>query len=235
MKRQTAWAVVILAALCTFASDPGSAWAEGYDWSGSTIGFHIGGGRGSSTWNDARYGYLGSNNPSGVIAGVQAGFDQQFGQLVLGVYGDVSWSGVEGDHADEVFTYGRAPETDRGETDFLGTLTGRLGRAWGPTLLYGKWGLAWARTTYSLEGFYSPGTEFAEGNVTRLGWTLGGGFEYRMAAHWTCFFEYDFLGLGTDRIDMKTTRTDIPPIPYTIQIDIGENLSIFKGGIGYRF
>jgi len=66
-----------------------------FSWTGFFIGGHIGGGWGKKTWID-----LGDDNSdntsynvSGVLGGVQAGFNYQIASLVAGVEGDFSLDG----------------------------------------------------------------------------------------------------------------------------------------------
>lgn len=85
------------------------------------------------------------------------------------------------------------------ESKWLGTLQGRLGVAFGSWLIYGTGGLAVARVTYSdLGGFpFFPSTNFASSTETRVGWTAGGGVEWKFAPQWSVKAEYLYVDLGS--------------------------------------
>ncbi len=209
----------------------------GHDWSGVSVGLHLGGGWGSSAWTDLNFGDVGSHRASGALGGLQVGFDRQAGDWVWGARADLSWAGIQGSHPDTVFTDGAAPQTDRGKIDLAGTLTARLGRVWGPALVSARAGAVWAHARYSLEGYFAPGLEFAAAGTTRLGWTAGLGLEYGFAGRWAAFLEYDYLALGTKRVDLACTTASSCALPGngTVPVDVRENLNVVKAGVGYKF
>src|SRR4051812_17586893 len=133
--------------------------------------------------------------------------------------------------------FGPVPQPDRGSIDLLGTLTGRLGYAWGPLLLYGQGGVVWAHTRYDLSGFFAPGLEFAVSDDTKWGWTAGAGAEYQIAPTWSGFLEYDYLGFGADAANLKCTAVPNcgPPGANAIAISIRENFHVIKTGVNFRF
>lgn len=150
----------------------------------------------------------------------------------------MSLSGLQGSHLDKVFNDGSTPQFDRGKVDFAGTLTARLGHAWGPAVVFVRAGRAWAHSKYSLKGYYASGQEFAAVSTTRWGGTAGLGVEYGFAGRWAASLEYDFLGLGTHRADLACTTSqacsDVGP-DSVIHIDVRESFHVLKAGIGYRF
>ena len=106
-----------------------------YNWTGFYIGGNIGGA------------FAGSNGLEGdggrFFGGVQGGFDYQFaGNWVLGAEAQYSWLANSNNG---VLLPGGALVTSN--NDQLGSVTGRLGYAWGPALLYGKGGFAWRDNT----------------------------------------------------------------------------------------
>src|SRR6478609_1661974 len=95
-----------------------------YNWTGFYIGGHVGGafaGDSSLQSNDARF-----------LGGVQAGFDYQFApNWVLGAEAQYSW--LSGGNNNGVLFPGGTLVTSN--SDQLGSVTGRIGYTWGPTLL----------------------------------------------------------------------------------------------------
>ena len=235
MRSLAAVACLLVASFPVLAQ--GSGAPAGPDWCGVSAGMHIGGGWGSSTWTDANFGDVGSHSASGALGGLQVGFDSQSGDWVWGARADLSLAGIEGSHQDTVFTFGPAPQTDRGKIDLFGTITARLGHAWGPALVSVRAGAVWAHARYSLEGYYAPGLEFSATGTTRWGWTAGLGLEYGLAGPWAAFLEYDYLALGTKRVDMSCTTASACALPGNgpVPLDVRENFNVVKVGIGYRF
>jgi opacity protein-like surface antigen len=82
----------------------------------------------------------------GPIAGVQAGFNHQVGDVVFGMEADISFADMDGTNT--CFAVGAHfySANCRAHTRDLGTVAARLGWAVQPrTLLYGKAGAAWTR------------------------------------------------------------------------------------------
>ena len=209
----------------------------GADWTGFYIGGHFGGAWGSSDWFDLGAGNIGSHSPDGIVAGGQLGYNFQTGPWVWGPQASFSGSTLSGRHRDAVFQFGPAPEDDRSSIDFIGTLTGRVGYADGPLLLYGHGGAAWASARYSLIGFFAPGLEFAVGDSTKWGWTLGAGGEYAFAPGWSGFIEYGYIDFGADVASLKCGPIPNcgPPGATAVGISIRENFHVLKTGVNFRF
>jgi outer membrane immunogenic protein len=207
------------------------------DWTGLYIGVHFGGAWGNSDWVDLGAGNIGAHSPDGIIGGGQLGFNLQSGPFVWGAEASLSGSSIGGRHLDTVFQFGPAPEYDRASIDFLGTLTGRVGYAAGPLLLYGKGGLAWAHARYSLTGFFAPDLEFARTDGTKWGWTAGAGAEFAFLPGWSGFVEYGYLGFGSDVASLTCTAVPNcgPPGANAVGISIRENYHLVKTGINFRF
>ncbi|HUF43970.1 MAG TPA: hypothetical protein VMN43_01390 [Aestuariivirgaceae bacterium] len=134
-------------------------------WAGFYIGGHVGYGEASVEANARVRGDFGevtevhrfssSLDPSGLIGGVQAGYNWQAGSLVFGLEGDISFA--DWDDSAVIF------DTDAGdvggpyaerhvgsvsaEVDFLATIRGRLGYAFNSLLIYGTGGVAFVDAT----------------------------------------------------------------------------------------
>jgi len=191
-----------------------------YNWSGFYIGGNLGGGFGSSSWSDPFNGGINSFSEDSFIGGGQIGANVQFNSLVFGVEGDFDWTGLKGSGADSV---GNSINT---ETEWTSTATGRIGAAFDRLLVYGKGGVAFARDISTLNDI-AGGT--ASTNLTRIGWTAGAGLEYAFDRNWTAKIEYDYLGFGSETLNLPT-----PAFPaYSSNASL--NVQEIKAGINFKF
>jgi high affinity Mn2+ porin len=159
-----------------------------FDWTGFYIGGHTGYSRGSSSavlWDGAPTAV--SGNFSGVIGGVQAGYNWRLPSgLLLGVEGDLSFPNYLASNS--ITSRISTPNTDFVEQwDYVGTVRGRIGYASNHWLVYATGGLA-----FMGERFVNmPAGGLEEKHIgVRLGWAAGAGVEYAFAPHWTVRLEY---------------------------------------------
>ena len=159
-----------------------------------------------------------SGKTSGILAGVQLGYNWQFANSwVAGFEADIQGIGIHnngrksssatvgivGDPGHSVTTN----MTVTKEIDYLGTVRGRLGWLVNPTLLvYGTGGLAYGGVKSStsisqtLPGDFSgvvlnPSVNSSI-SETRAGWTAGGGLEWMFIPQWSVKAEYIYYDLG---------------------------------------
>jgi outer membrane immunogenic protein len=213
-----------------------------YNWSGFYFGGHVGGG-----WVDTDStivtnfgaafppGTVNNQSASGVIAGGQLGVNWQLGQWVLGVEGDYSWSGIDGDNSHaSVITPGTVSHT-HSEINWLATATARVGYAWDNWLFYVKGGGAWADFDSNSYTTNAGGTTISTlvGGETRSGWTVGAGLEWSLLQNWSAKLEYNYLDFGTDR----ETRlfTSGANAGSTVLRDVDTHIHVVKVGLNYRF
>jgi opacity protein-like surface antigen len=181
-----------------------------FDWTGVYFGGHVGYGWGGNKFYDifpAPDGEVDADKRnSGFLGGIQAGYRHQFGRFVVGIQGDYSWSGISSNF--NCFTFGN--QVCNANAQWFSTLTGSFGGLITPqALLYIKGGGAAIRDQYSdvalsnasrgLNGNFvnsAPGVPF-EADQTRLGWTVGAGFEYMLTRNWSVFGEYDYMNFGS--------------------------------------
>ena len=138
----------------------------------------------------------------------------------------------------------------RSHTSSLGSLTGRVGFAFGDfgrSLVYVKGGLGWAQgkldSVVNNELLNVVAGSRASTGFTAVGETVGIGAEYALTAHLTAFAEYDYLGLGSHGVTVPglsvTTTPAIGPaggvftnVPGT---SVSEQMHVFKMGMNYKF
>jgi outer membrane immunogenic protein len=163
-----------------------------YDWSGLFIGAQVG-----RVWgtvpNAFVIGGASTSQPAyatrGWVFGGHLGYNWQRGNVVFGVVADLEWSNVKGDDN------GLSGVLDALESDWRGSLRGRLGLAWNQLLIYVTGGLAWANQEYFLRQVGGPGSTSV--SITDLGWTLGVGGEYAINPAWSVFVEYRYTDFGS--------------------------------------
>jgi outer membrane immunogenic protein len=163
-------------------------------WAGFYIGGHVGYGEASVDANARVEGDFGAGpevqtfstslDPSGLIGGVQAGYNWQAGSLVFGLEGDISFTDWE-DSAVIIDTNagdlgGPFPERHVGsvsaEVDFLATIRGRLGYAFDSLLVYGTGGVAFVDATAKGRGQVDGVTTTSESeSFNDIGFVAGAG------------------------------------------------------------
>ena len=150
-----------------------------YSWVGPYIGANLGYGWGDITNNPTK--------PSGVLGGVQAGYNWQSGAWVFGLEGDVQINGADDTFAPWKFS-----------NPWFGTARGRVGYAFNNFLVYGTGGLAF--------GEVSGQNFFLTENHGSIGWTAGAGVEMALNKNWSAKAEYLYVDLS----DKNFTITGLP-------------------------
>jgi outer membrane immunogenic protein len=188
-----------------------SAAAAVHDWTGFYAGAHFGGAwgktrahesdtevePGAGNWN--AFGDTFEAKTSGIVGGVQAGYNWQMNSIVTGVEADLGYLGFKGQASSSL-----APDTIvSGTGGFYGTLRGRLGYAWDRALLYATGGLMVADLGTSVNDVAfvpNPGIIYTDKTHVQAGWTVGGGVEYALARGWSVKGEYLHFDLGSKRV-----------------------------------
>ena len=166
-----------------------------FDWTGFYIGAHTGYSRGSSNavLSDPAS-TAASNSFSGVIGGVQAGYNYRLPSgVLLGVEADITFPNYLTSNS-VVSSLASARSAVTEQWDYVATARGRVGYATGPWLAYATGGLAWVG-----ERFLNTPDIGSDEKIlnTRLGWAAGAGVEYAFAPHWSARLEYLYSRFGT--------------------------------------
>jgi outer membrane immunogenic protein len=215
-------------------------YAAMYDWTGFYVGGHIGG-----AWTDEHATFLGTTgipldpvgtvygaNRAGFLGGVQAGYNYQMQNIVVGITGDFSWTDSSTDQAATSTFFGAATVHTLAKTHWYGTIAGRVGYAANNVLLYAKGGVAFTEEVYG--GYTMLGgavaSAFTNQTSTRTGYVVGAGVEYGFTPNWTAFVEYNYLDFGSRSYTLvDTTNT------FTATLDIKDHVNVVKGGVNYKF
>jgi outer membrane immunogenic protein len=210
-------------------------------WSGVYLGAHTGGLFGGKIFTSDPVlpdGMIGANSPvRGWFGGLQTGYNYQINWLVLGVEGEFTWARSHGNFPCSSV----GDQACSADPQWIGSLAGRIGAAFGPALFYLKGGAAWAHNTYSgiatcaaLQAVASGGTnapcgeQFAA-SETRPGWLVGVGGEYRFAPEWSVKVEYDYLRFGTRSISFTDSQGDL------VTELVRQDMHLIKAGVNYHF
>ncbi len=185
-----------------------------YNWTGFYIGGHLGGA------------FAGDNSilaSSRFLGGIQGGADYQFApNWVAGVEAQYSWTSSSNNTL--LLPGGVLVNSN---SDQLGSVTGRLGYTFGPTLLYAKGGYAWKDGDNLTATVAGAPVGFAAIGNHRDGYTVGAGAEYMFAPNWSAKLEYMYYNFGT------TTVTVAPAAAIGSRFSDDEH--VLKVGVNYRF
>ena len=251
------WGSAIVAAAVAFGAEPSASAAPApFNWTGFYIGGNVGYG-----WDDDRAD-VGSNaillgalinvgaiptslptNPKGWLGGVQLGYNYQVDKVVLGVEADFSLANIDGEasaaHPGPILPFATYITSAEQRLKWFGTLRGRLGFTPVDMLLvYATGGLAFGESDYGanirrsaiLLNFNVP----ASANVTKTGWTVGGGAEYAVTKNWTLKAEYLYYDLGRETL---TGFLTIGPVvtAAAANYDFATRGSIARVGLNFKF
>ena len=127
------------------------------------------------------------------------GYNQQFGNIVLGLETTLSGGSLSGSFRSVV---NPAAVTYNTDINTIVTVTGRLGLASDQWMLYAKAG--WAGAQVDVSGRNTATPDRFSFDDWRNGWTVGGGFEYKVARNVSLGLEYSFIDLGSESISGVT-------------------------------
>lgn len=172
----------------------------------------------------------------GFLIGGQLGYDFDLGNsLVLGVAGDWSFSGMDGDLCVDSDTCEPAEIDDSYATadiNWLATIRARAGFTTGSMLFYGTGGLAIADADAGAT-FIDGGTDPDRSDSnTHFGWVVGAGAEFKVTENMSFGAEYLHVDLGSEDYTLRGSGllgdTDI-----LSESDL--TLDIVRASLNYRF
>lgn len=136
-------------------------------------------------------------DPTGVEGSIRAGYDMQFGRIVVGLVGELSAVDLE----DSVTSFSNTPAayvfTRQVET--VAALRARIGFPVGPALLYATGGAATAKVENSFRTTNTANSFTVRNDDDQAdGYQLGGGVEWRLAPNLSLTGEYLYSNLQTD-------------------------------------
>jgi outer membrane immunogenic protein len=201
-----------------------------YDWSGFYVGVFGGGGFGNHNLNNA----LGPANfanftvnyeSRGGLAGGEAGYNWQSGNIVLGVEGDGFWSGIKGSDVSQ-FSAGTLPIGSSDATNLRSgaTVRARGGIAVDRLLLFFTGGWAYGNFLHTNTDPFLGTDQFS---THRSGLAAGGGIAYALTDNLIGKFEYRYYDFGRyERLNPLNGQ-----LPYTVD----NTYSVVTVGLDFKF
>lgn len=206
-----------------------------YNWSGFYVGGNVGYG-----WATASADLTGpagltrdaSEDLNGGIFGVQAGYNWQFGQWVVGLETDIQGTSQKASQTATcaAATCGVAVTATRdSKLPWFGTTRLRLGYAYDRWLVYATGGLAYGEHSTDVTVTAGASTGTSSSSETRAGLAVGAGVEMGLAPNWSAKLEYLYLDTGT-----VTTSTAVAGFG-TVTADERVKNNVVRLGLNYRF
>ena len=227
-KALTVTAVVVLMGMGGEAASAADYYAPGYkdaapvaypNWTGYYLGGHIGG-----VWSTADFTDINvvpavkfNNDTSGVFGGGQIGYAYQLGNIVIGPEADIGGMDLNASTGEA----GGVGAVSAIRSGFYFDITGRLGYALGPALVYIKGGYAYYGGSLSVNDGVGSASHSDLG-----GWTGGGGIEYQITPVWSLKAEYQFFEFNTFQLIVSSDGNTFDD-RFTTQT--------FKVGFNYHF
>ena len=217
---------------------------ERFSWTGCYLGGHIGGGWAQKDITDpvqvVQDSFLGagstvgvttvSPSPTGVVIGGQIGCDYQFASnFVIGVEGAASGSTMRSTRNVGLLLGNPDVALVKANTDFLPSLTARIGYAFDNVLLYARGGAALAGDKYEFSGSFTGLPFDFNGNDNRFGWVVGGGVDWAFTPHWSVNLEYDYYRFGHGNVMMIDQINAFSGVA-----DVRQNVQLVKLGFNFH-
>jgi opacity protein-like surface antigen len=200
---------------------------------------------------------------AGGLGGLEAGYNYQFAgtKWVIGVEGDVGATNLHGGRTAGTanglvggVSAGFSPAffTLQDKTNWMATVTGRVGYAWERTLFYVKGGAAFEDSSTTVNCIFGASGQLSNGDgtfkscinqagavtsgfstpwYTRVGWTVGYGTEFDLGKNWSAKAEYDYLSFGRHTAVATDTTTILTDRSWVSQVKIGVNYKFTPGGL----
>ena len=196
--------------------------AAPFSWTGFYLGDDIGGAWGTAEETFSNGAPTGDSNPSGVIGGGYVGYNQQFGQFVAGVEGDIAASSVAGSFANAT----GGTSVGGASFDWEGAVRARAGMAFDRALLYVAGGVAFA--DFSYKGGPYPPPACCGFSDSRAGYTIGGGVEYAFTDNLIARVEYRYNDFGA-------AQGGLSPIFPTVIVKVDNGYNEVRAGLEWKF
>jgi outer membrane immunogenic protein len=218
---------------------PGQYYSPAINWGGAYVG--INGGYG---WNgnqeDIRYtapanGFAGTGrgfDADGGFGGGQIGYNWRRDHFVFGIEADIQGSGVsDRSNLTVIANNGTAlGVASRQDLDYFGTVRGRLGYAFGGTMIYATGGFAYGEVNDRVLLSNLGATALLRKDDTETGFVVGGGVEHYFAPRWSAKLEYQYVDLGSDRLTAVSSNG-----VFLESSKIDSNFQTVRIGLNYHF
>lgn len=231
---------------------PDPIWTGGY--LGGNIGYSWGRSRSTETFDSAAGTalFVSQDNfkMNGAIGGGQVGYNWQQRNWVFGLEADIQGSLQKGSTTFAcptgvcsppfgIIQVSPGPAIDGTLTqklEWFGTVRARAGVLIDPTVLaYATGGFAYGSIKSDLTLAIPSSANVFSSSSTKVGWTVGAGFEKMMGGNWSAKLEYLYVDLGTVSNSFATTIPALGGgfIGFNSSSKITDN--ILRVGLNYKF
>ena len=183
------------------------------------------------------------SNQAAFTGGGLLGYNYQIDHIVLGIETDFNYLGF----SDNNTRYGSIDHpggaidlATKGslQTDWFGTIRGRLGYAVDNVLIYGTGGVAYGNVSADGQVTASQGgtdlaTWHASNSQTNWGWTAGAGMEYGID-QWSLGVEYLYVNLGSSNFN-DGRDFNVPGHDFNLKGSADYAFSTVRATVKYRF
>jgi outer membrane immunogenic protein len=192
--------IAVAAALLACGTAGAAAQDIGFDWTGGYVGGSL-----AYTTSNSNAAFVPTSPyasvpikslPKGFSGAIQGGINQQMGNIVLGVEGDISVGSISTTMPDPLIAFSggamKSSSTVTATSDIQASLRGRFGVAIGNFLPYATAGVALAHLKTSATNSLNPplvGSPLADEGIG-YGWTVGLGAEYAIDENWSVRGQY---------------------------------------------
>jgi outer membrane immunogenic protein len=226
-----------LAADLPYAKAP-SATASVYDWTGVYVGAFGGGGYGNHNVNNATgqavpfADFSANYSSTGGLAGGEIGYQWQSGSFVVGIEGDLAWTGIKGNDSSQ-FAAGAFHGVSAVDADNLrwtGALLARGGYAIDRWMFFFEGGYAFGSIQHTNTPLVGAVDTF---NVSANGLTGGGGVAYAFTNNISAKFDFRYTSFnGYNRPGSTVTGlTQNGQLPYSTV----STYSVVTLGLDFKF
>lgn len=178
-----------------------------------------------------------SFSPGGFTGGGQAGYNHQFGQIVVGFEADFQYLGLRG-ALGLTSAFPSSPSTPfnvntQVSTNWMFTARPRVGYAVNRNLMaYLTGGLAVADDRFSQTAGLANGYTVSSSSINRIGGVVGAGLEYAVDEHWSAKAEYLYADFGKTN-NLGTLTPQFSGFEWNNSYHL--TTSIARVGVNYKF
>jgi high affinity Mn2+ porin len=195
-----------------------------YRWTGFYAGGHFGyrdASFGPGTNPQPAQGVFLPHSPRRLIGGFQLAYNTELAnRIVLGLEADATFSSPV-----DAAALARAPAPFNTTIDYVGTVGGRVGYAFGRVMPYVTGGFAWGHTHINVNG--DGVTSLLPVGHYQTGWTAGLGLEFAVSGNWSAKAEYEYVWLSRQSYDLSAFGL--------ANVDVDPRIHLFKFDLDYHF
>lgn len=173
----------------------------------------------------------------GSAFGAQAGYNVQWGLLVIGLEADYNRTNMSG--STRAVSVQKTQWDISAELDYFGTVRARAGFLVMPNLLaYATGGFAWGQVHASQATTFLAPPDVGgrtSGNVAHLGTAIGGGVEWRFFQNWSVKGEFLRVDLGSENYMLPGVTKPVGGTRYVETFATDLQFSVMRAGLNFKF